>query len=86
MSGARRAEHENEQDLSHYIGDRQLRDHATALIILRWVKKHWIAPTQAVSFGYGFADTNRAIPNAAAAANPPITIVRNALGTNDIPV
>jgi hypothetical protein len=33
-----------------------------------------------------FADTRRAIPNAAAAANPPITMVRSALGTSDIPV
>jgi hypothetical protein len=37
------------------------------------------------ALGY-LADTKRAIPNAAAAANPPITMVRNALGTSDIPV
>jgi hypothetical protein len=41
-----------------------------------------------VSFGYVsyFSDTNRAIPKAAAAANPPITMVRTALGASGIPV
>ncbi len=33
-----------------------------------------------------FSDTNRAIPKAAAAANPPMTMVRNAPGTSGIPV
>jgi len=33
-----------------------------------------------------FADTSRAIPNAAAAANPPISAVRSALDPRGIPV
>ena len=50
------------------------------------VKAARVGACATIVFGRYFADTRRAMPNAAAAANPPITAVRKALGSSGMPV